>query len=73
MKVLRRVDGDKPSIGFHYDDLERAKEEIKKILTQKRKNIFNIIDKRCEDKLKRPFHRAGHYLNLMHFLQEDKD
>ena len=40
VKVLRRVDGDKPSMGFLYDDLERAKEDIKKNLDSKRRNIF---------------------------------
>ena len=30
VKVLRRVDGDKPSIGFLYGNLEKAREKLKK-------------------------------------------
>jgi len=42
VKILRRVDSDKPFMRFLYDDLERAKEEIynKKNSTQKKRNIF---------------------------------
>ena len=57
---------------FFYDDLERAKEDIKKNLDSKEKKyipIWNIIDKRWEDKLKGPLHRAGHYLNLTLFTK----
>ena len=73
VKVLRRVDGDKPSMGFLYDDLERAKEDIRKNLDSKEKKyipIWNIIDKRWDDKLKGPLHRAGHYLNPYTFYKK---
>lgn len=67
MKVLRRVDGDKmPSMGWAYGDLESAKEEIKLAVNSEEKKylpIWKIIDKRWDDKLKRPLHRAGYFLN----------
>lgn len=67
MKVLRRVDGDKmPSMGWVYGDLENTKEEIKLAVKGEEKKylpIWKIIDKRWDDKLKGPLHRAGYFLN----------
>jgi len=67
VKVLRRVDGDKmPSMGWVYGDLENAKEEIKLAVKSEEKKylpIWKIIDKRWDEKLKNPLHRAGYFLN----------
>jgi len=57
VKVLRRVDGDKPSMGFLYGDLDNAKEKIARNLNHEEKKvipIWKLIDTRWNDKLKGP-------------------
>ena len=51
---------------------KEQRKTLKKISTQKRKYIpiWNIIDKRWEDKLKGPLHRTGHYLNPYTFYKK---
>ncbi|KAL4181181.1 hypothetical protein AMTRI_Chr12g235920 [Amborella trichopoda] len=55
VKVLRLVDADKPSMGFIYDAMERAKNEIAENLG---------------DDATKPLHAAGYYLNPKFFYAD---
>ena len=49
VKVLRMVDGDKPTMGFIYEVMDQAKEAIKSTYGDKRQKYFpqfRIIDER---------------------------
>jgi hypothetical protein len=61
VKVLRMVDSDdKAEMGFLYEAIDRAKEQIKKSLGARRgKPWWKIIDKRWEQTLHRDIHAAG--------------
>ncbi|KAL4204195.1 hypothetical protein AMTRI_Chr01g108540 [Amborella trichopoda] len=62
VKVLRLVDADKPSMGFIYDVMERAKNEIAENLgddAAKYAPIWEIIDDKWDRQLHRPLHAAG--------------
>ncbi|XP_060196903.1 uncharacterized protein LOC132626153 isoform X2 [Lycium barbarum] len=65
--ALRLVDGEKkPSMGYIYEAMDRAKEAIEKGFHGDRKQyekVFEIIDLRWTDQLHRPLHAAGHVLN----------
>ena len=67
VKVLRLVDGDaKPAIGYIYEAMDRAKEQIRKNFNdvQRRyKLILRIIETRWELQLHRPLHAAAYFLN----------
>ncbi|GAV78875.1 LOW QUALITY PROTEIN: DUF659 domain-containing protein, partial [Cephalotus follicularis] len=67
VRVLRLVDGEmKPSRGYIYGAMDRAKEVIMKAFfgnEEKYKEVFTIIDRRWEVKLHRPLHAAAHFLN----------
>jgi len=66
VNVLRRMDSDVPAMGFLYGYLLAAKNEISERFgndQSKYKEVFDIIDKRWDSKLKTPLHRAGYYLN----------
>ena len=67
VKVLRLVDGDaKPVMGYVYEAMDKAKEQItKKFNNQKTKyeRIWNIIDLRWALQPHRPLHAAGYFLN----------
>jgi Protein of unknown function (DUF 659) len=67
VKVLKLVDGDvKPAMGYIYEAMDRAKEEIAKSFDNKLnryEKIWNIIDLRWELQLHRPLHAAAYYLN----------
>ncbi|XP_050292606.1 uncharacterized protein LOC126733355 [Quercus robur] len=66
LKVLRMVDSDTPPMGFIYQEMEKAKEEIQKNFNNVQKSykeIWDIIDDRWEMQLHRPLHAAGYYLN----------
>ncbi|KAG6659862.1 hypothetical protein CIPAW_03G065700 [Carya illinoinensis] len=63
VRVLRLVDGDeKPAMGYLYDTMERAKENIKARCNNK-VSIFSpftrIIDSRWDKQLHSPLHAAG--------------
>ncbi|KAL6505934.1 hypothetical protein OROHE_023313 [Orobanche hederae] len=66
-EVLRLVDGDvKPAMGYVYEAMDRAKEQIAKYFksnTRRYKKIWDIIDLRWDLQLHRPLHAAGYYLN----------
>ncbi|CAH9123996.1 unnamed protein product [Cuscuta epithymum] len=72
VKVLRLVDGDdKPSMGFAYGELLRAKEDIKDLLKKECDYlpILYIIDSRSEDRLDSPLHTSGYLLNPYYFFK----
>ncbi|XP_047260348.1 uncharacterized protein LOC124893377 [Capsicum annuum] len=74
-KILPLVDGEaKPSMGYIYEAMSKAKEVIKSFFTEEHKyaKIFDIIDKRWSDQLHRPLHAAGNILNpLLYYNRED--
>lgn len=65
--MLRLVDGDrKPSMGFVYGELNKAKEEIKEAFKNQElhfRPILDIIDMKRRDRLDGPLHLAGYILN----------
>ncbi|XP_061363140.1 uncharacterized protein LOC133306777 [Gastrolobium bilobum] len=67
VKVLRLVDGDsKPAMGYIYEAMDRAKEEIAKSFNHEEKrykDVWEIIDKRWDLQLHRPLHAAAYFLN----------
>ncbi|KAK8941436.1 hypothetical protein KSP39_PZI002968 [Platanthera zijinensis] len=66
VKVLRRADGDEPSMGWLYGDMLKAKEEIALALENKEARylpIWKLIDARWQSKLSTPLHLAGYFLN----------
>ncbi|XP_076936903.1 uncharacterized protein LOC143604254 [Bidens hawaiensis] len=67
VKVLRIVDNEKkPSMGYIYEVMERAKSAIAKGLGEDTNEYFvvsKIIDKRWNSQLHHPLHAAGYYLN----------
>ena len=70
--VLRRMDSDVPAMGFLYGFLLEAKNEISRRFNNDRnkfEDVFHIIDKRWDSKLKTPLHRAGFYLNPFYYYQ----
>lgn len=66
-KVLRLVDGDvKPSMGFLYGELLKAKREIKEAcgnVESRYKDIIAIVDKKMQGRLDSPLHLAAYLLN----------
>ncbi|XP_019158581.1 PREDICTED: uncharacterized protein LOC109155351 [Ipomoea nil] len=67
VRVLRLVDCDsKPSMGFVYGELMRAKEEIKHTLSdvpRNYKSIIDIIEEKMKDRLDSPLHLMAYLLN----------
>lgn len=67
VKVLRLVDGDvKPSMGFLFGELTKAKKEIKQCynnMEARYKDIMAIVDKKMKDRLDSPLHLAAYLLN----------
>ena len=70
VKVLRLVDGEKPTMGYLYEAMDRAKEAIYRYYENKgeegltkRAQIWGVIDERWNNTLHRPIHAAGLYLN----------
>ncbi|XP_061360438.1 uncharacterized protein LOC133304421 [Gastrolobium bilobum] len=67
VKVLRLVDGDsKPAMGYIYEAMDRAKEEIAESFNHEEKrykDVWEIIDKRWDLQLHRPLHAAAYFLN----------
>ncbi|XP_058772114.1 uncharacterized protein LOC131645910 [Vicia villosa] len=69
LRVLRMVDSDEePAMGFIYEAMDHAKEEIQVRYSNKRKiykPVWDIIDKRWDKQLHRPLHVAGYFFNPM--------
>ncbi|KAK3198264.1 hypothetical protein Dsin_021679 [Dipteronia sinensis] len=72
VRVLRLVDGDrKPSMGFLYVELKKAKEEIREELKNVECNyrpIFEIIDEKSKGRLDSPLHFVAYVLNPYYFF-----
>jgi len=66
-KVLHMVDGDvKPSVGFVYGELLKAKRQIKEALVNIEtcfKDIIEIVDKKMGGRLDSPLHLTAYLLN----------
>lgn len=67
VKVLRLVDGEKKlAMGYMYEAMDRAKENITKSFSMKEelyRETFEFIDKRWNCQLHQPLHAAGYFLN----------
>ncbi|XP_077226378.1 uncharacterized protein LOC143865828 [Tasmannia lanceolata] len=67
VRVLRLVDRqDKPAMGYIYEAIDRAKENIKARLKNKKSDyapIWRIIDQRWDKQLHSPLHAVGYFLN----------
>eukprot|EP00253_Pinus_taeda_P030349 PITA_30349 len=66
VKVLRLVDGEKLAMGFIYEAMDQANEQIKVVYKDrvaKYGPIWAIIDERWKNQLHRPIHAAGYFLN----------
>ncbi|TQE07882.1 hypothetical protein C1H46_006531 [Malus baccata] len=73
-KLLRIVDGDKkPSMGFLYGELQKAKMEIKETFKNNEANyqpILQIIDEKARERLDSPLHLAGYLFNPYYFFKD---
>ncbi|KAF0895686.1 hypothetical protein E2562_014305, partial [Oryza meyeriana var. granulata] len=68
--VLRRMDSDVPAMGFLHGCLLDAKKDIAKRFdndVSRYKDVWEIIDKRWDNKLKTPLHLASYYLNPYYY------
>jgi len=67
VRVLRLVDGDeKPAMGYLYEAMDKAKEEIKRRLKNKVSlygHYVRVIDTRWDKQLHSPLHAASCFLN----------
>ncbi|CAL9008817.1 unnamed protein product [Prunus brigantina] len=66
LKVLREVSGGKPSVGFIYELMTRAKESIRTYYIMdenKCKTFLDIVDRKWRDQLHSPLHAAAAFLN----------
>ena len=67
VKLLRLVDGDvKPSMGFVYGELLKAKRELKEALISEElrcKEVIAIVDKKMKGRLDTPLHLTAYLLN----------
>ena len=67
VRVLCLVDGDeKPAMGYLYEAMDKAKEEIKRRLKNKVSlygHYIRVIDARWDKQLHSPLHAAGCFLN----------
>eukprot|EP00253_Pinus_taeda_P004265 PITA_04265 len=66
VKVLRMVDGEKLAMGYIYEAMDQAKEQIQatyKDRLAKYGYIWEIIDNKWNNQLHRPIHAAGYFLN----------
>ena len=66
-KVLRLVDGDvKPSMGFVYGEILKAKRHVKEALGNvetRFKDVVAVIDKKMAGRLDSPLHLTAYLLN----------
>ncbi|KAJ1254347.1 hypothetical protein BS78_K080000 [Paspalum vaginatum] len=73
VRLLRLVDGDvKPSMGFLYGELLKAKKEIKEALGNVEKNykdVMDIVEKKMKGRLDSPLHVAAYMLNPYYSYQ----
>ncbi|CAN6552248.1 unnamed protein product [Malus baccata var. baccata] len=73
-KLLQIVDRDKkPSMGFLYGELQKAKMEIKKTFKNNEANyqpILQIIDEKAHERFDSLLHLAGYLLNPYYFFKD---
>eukprot|EP00253_Pinus_taeda_P025021 PITA_25021 len=65
-KVLRMVNGEKLAMGYIYEAMDQAKEQIRatyKDRLAKYGRIWEIIDNKWNNQLHRPIHAVGYFLN----------
>jgi hypothetical protein len=70
--VLRKMSGGRPSMGYIYGELAKAKREIALRFENKEEHylpIWDCIDFRLNYALKTPLHLAGFYLNPFFYYQ----
>ncbi|GJX09050.1 pescadillo-like protein [Tanacetum coccineum] len=74
VKVLRLADGDqKPSMGFLYGDLKKAKEDIKMAFNNVEtyyRPIIDDIETRSKGRLDSPLHLIAYLLNPYYFFKD---
>ncbi|KAJ1413314.1 Ribonuclease H-like superfamily, partial [Sesbania bispinosa] len=75
IRLLRIVDADeKPSMGYVYDCMQRAKNAIK-MMFRKKKNLYKpyteLIKARWDRHLKRNLHATTYFFNPAFFYDED--
>ncbi|KAF7142982.1 hypothetical protein RHSIM_Rhsim05G0095700 [Rhododendron simsii] len=73
VKVLRLVDGDRPSMGFVYGELQKAKQEIIEACKSKDalyKPILDIIDTKSQGRVDSPLHLTAYLLNPFYFYKD---
>jgi hypothetical protein len=66
VKVLRLVDGETLAMGYIYEAMDQAKEQIRTVYKDrvaKYGPIWEIIDNRWNNQLHRPIHAVGYFLN----------
>jgi hypothetical protein len=67
VKVLCLVDGEvKPSMGFVYGEIVKAKKEIKEVygnVASRYKDVIDVVEKKMKDRLDSPLHLAAYLLN----------
>ncbi|KAK2991264.1 hypothetical protein RJ640_023678 [Escallonia rubra] len=73
VRVLRLTEGDeKPSIGYLYEAIDKAKETIKSNLKNRLSlymQVLRVIDARWDKQISSPLHSAGCFLNPGIFFQ----
>eukprot|EP00253_Pinus_taeda_P002252 PITA_02252 len=75
VRVLRMVDGDKPTMGYIYEAMDLAKEAIKRRYGDdetKYMPLLDIIDAHWDRKLHSPLHTTGYFLNPQYFYDKSK-
>lgn len=76
MRVLRLVDSEKPSMGYVYEAMDKAKEAISAFFGYQRSRfqyIWDMVDRRWNTQLHKPLHGAGIYLNPKFFYADNFD
>lgn len=69
VKVLRLVDGERLAMGFIYEAMDQAKEQIKRAHKDKVAKygpIWAIIDEKWSNQLHLPIYAAGYFLNPLY-------
>eukprot|EP00253_Pinus_taeda_P035984 PITA_35984 len=75
VRVLRMVDGDKPTMGYIYEAMDLAKEAIKRRYGDEQAKympLWDIIDACWDRKLHSPLHASRYFLNPHYFYDKRK-
>uniref|UniRef100_A0A453L7H6 Uncharacterized protein n=1 Tax=Aegilops tauschii subsp. strangulata TaxID=200361 RepID=A0A453L7H6_AEGTS len=74
--LLRRMDSDVPAMGFIHGCMLDAKKDISVRFDNDKSRfleVWDIIDKRWDNKLKTALHMAGYYLNPYYYYPNKLD